>query len=97
MTLDHLRSRLEALEGAVQLAGAAWIAAEESGADEADITRLLRAHGVNGRTKLGWLRDGGELLRWHRGEAPSCLAHDLAYQSHPAEAETQTWQALSSS
>jgi hypothetical protein len=89
MTLDLLRSRLDALEGAVQLAGDALFAAEESGAGEADVTRLLRAYGIHGRTKLGWLRDGGELLRWHRGEAPRRLAHDLAHQCHPAEVETQ--------
>lgn len=79
MTLDHLRSRLEALEGAVQLAGAALIAAEEAGADQADITRLLRAYGIHGKTKLGWLRDGGELLRWHQGEGP------CASGEHPFE------------
>jgi hypothetical protein len=89
MTLDHLRSRLEALEDAVQRAGDAWLAAEEAGVPEADVIRLLRSFNVHGRTKLGWLRDGGELLRWHRGEAPSCLAHDPAHQSHPAEAEAQ--------
>lgn len=79
MTLDLLRSRLQALEDAVQKAGDAWIAAEESGADHADIVQLLRAYGVHGRTKLGWLRDGGELLRWHRGEAP------CASGEHPCE------------
>ena len=94
MSLDLLRSRLDALEDAVQRAGDTWIAAEEAGVDEVDITRMLRSYGIHGRTKLGWLRDGGELLRWHRGDAPSPLAHDPAHESHPAEAETQIWQAL---
>lgn len=74
MTLDQLRAALDHLESSVQRAGAALIAAEESGADETDVTRLLRAYGIHGRTKLGWLRDGGELLRWHRGEAPCASA-----------------------
>ena len=78
MTLDLLRSRLEALEDAVQKAGDAWIAAEEAGVPEADITRLMRSFNVHGRTKLGWLRDGGELLRWHRGEAPCASAAGAA-------------------
>jgi len=81
MTLDLLRSKLEALEDAVQRAGDAWIAAEESGADEVAITRLLQAYGIHGKTKLGWLRDGGELLRWHRGEAP------CASGEHPCETD----------
>jgi len=81
MTLDLLRSRLEVLESAVQLAGDAWLAAEEAGVPEADLTRLLRAYGIHGKTKLGWLRDGGELLRWHRGEAP------CASGEHPCETD----------
>ena len=76
MSLDLLRSRLDALEDAVQRAGDAWIAAEEAGVDEVDITRMLRAYGIHGRTKLGWLRDGGELLRWHRGEGPCASAQN---------------------
>jgi len=50
----------------------------------ADVRAMLRAYGIDQRQsckRLLWLEDRAELQRWHRGEASSCLAHDLEHKN----------------
>ena len=98
-SLDRLRDALNALEDALGVAGVALEDAAQA-SDPDDVRGLLKAFGISRRgvcQRLIWIKEQGELLRWHQGDAPSPLAHDPAHESHPAEAETQIWQALSGS
>lgn len=68
--IDRLRQSLDALDVALGEAGAAWLAAEEAGADPKELKAVLNAYEVRSDTRRSWLRDAGAVLRWHRGEAP---------------------------
>ena len=88
--LDQLRDALDQLEDALGAAGLALDRAWKH-ANPAEVRAFIRAYGIAQRPKcqrLLWLEDHAALQRWHRGEEPSSLAHDLAHQSRPVEAET---------
>lgn len=68
--LKALRQELDHLETALQRAGFALLAAEEANADPKELKELLVAYGIKANhpaNRVKWLREHGQLLRWHQG------------------------------
>ena len=75
-SLDRLRDALNALEDALGVAGVALEDAAQA-SDPDDVRTLLRAFGISRRgacQRLIWIKEQGELLRWHQGEGPCASA-----------------------
>ena len=68
--LDCLRRELLNLERHLAVAGLALLEAEES-APPGEVKLLLGAFGYRYKSLRDFLRDHGEVLRWHRDGNPS--------------------------
>jgi hypothetical protein len=82
--IRHLREELDRLEDALQRAGAALIAAEESNADPKELKELLIAYEIKANRPVNrerWLREHGQRLRWHQG---LCATSELPDETHAA-------------
>jgi len=71
--LDCLRQELLNLEGHLAVAGLALLEAEESAPPE-EVRLVLGAFGYQYKSLQDFLRDHGEVLRWHRDGNPSSPA-----------------------
>jgi len=87
--LDRLRQELLNLERHLAVAGLALLEAEEVETAD-DVKILLAAFGYRYKSMREFLRDHGEVGRWHRGSSQVDLAHGLTHQSRPIEVETQS-------
>lgn len=87
--LDRLRQELLNLERHLAVAGLALLEAEEVETAD-DVKMLLAAFGYRYKSMREFLRDHGEVGRWHRGSSQVDLAHGLAHQSRSIEVETHS-------
>ena len=87
--LDRLRQELLNLERHLAVAGLALLDAEEVETAD-DVKMLLAAFGYRYKSMREFLRDHGEVGRWHRGGSQAELAHGLAHLSRSIEVETQS-------
>lgn len=85
--LDRLRQELLNLERHLAVAGLALLDAEEVETAD-DVKMLLAAFGYRYKSMREFLREHGEVGRWHRGSSQVDLAHGMAHQSRPAEVKT---------
>ena len=67
--LITLRDRLDRLEDSLAEAGLVLLQAEQT-ESPADLNQLLTAYGLSSqnRSRLRWLREHGETLRWYRDQ-----------------------------